>query len=65
VAEAVREAGVDVVLVNFDGGDLAAGDRGLINDADREARFRDNAPVALEFARTVGCRRLNALAAER
>ena len=61
VAAAVRDAGVEVVLMNFDGGDLAAGDRGLVNDADREARFRDNVPVALAFASEVGCRRLNAL----
>jgi hydroxypyruvate isomerase len=61
VRAAVGDAGVGVVLINFDGGDLAAGDRGLINDGEREGRFRDNVPVALDLARSVGCRQLNAL----
>ena len=61
VAGAVRDAGVEVALINFDGGDVAAGDRGLANDPAREARFHANVPVALELARAVGCRQLNAL----
>ena len=58
---AVHDAGVDVVLINFDGGDLAAGDRGLINDAEREGRFHENISEAIAFAVSVGCRQLNAL----
>lgn len=61
VAAAVRDAGVDVVLINFDGGDLAAGDRGLANDPAREARFLANVPEALGLAGAVGCTQLNAL----
>ena len=59
---AIEEAGVDVVLLNFDAGDMPAGDRGLISDPARRAAFRENVPVALELARTVGCTKLNALA---
>ena len=60
-AVARAAAGLRVALINFDGGDVAAGDRGLINDPAREARFRANVPVALELARAVGCEQLNAL----
>ena len=65
VTAAVRASALDVVLINFDGGDLAAGDRGLINDAAREQRFRDNVPVALEFGRSVGCSMFNAAGRDR
>lgn len=58
---AVRDAGVEVVLMNFDGGDLAAGERGLLNHPDREARFHDHLPVALDLARELGCPLLHAL----
>jgi hydroxypyruvate isomerase len=62
VAAAVADAGVEVVLLNFDAGDMAAGDRGLISDPARREAFRANVGVALALARDVGCRRLNALA---
>lgn len=51
-----------VVLINFDAGDMKAGDRGLAGDPDRMARFRANVPVAIDLARRLGCRKLNALA---
>jgi hydroxypyruvate isomerase len=61
--DAVVEAvdGLEVVLVNFDGGSVSAGERGFVNDPAREARWREHVPVALEFARSVGCTRMNAL----
>jgi hydroxypyruvate isomerase len=59
--EAVRTAGVELALLNFYGGDLSAGDRGVLSDLERAAEFRDNAPIALEIAATLGCRRLHAL----
>lgn len=61
VEAAVAEAGVQVVLLNFDAGDMAAGDRGLVADLDRHRRFRENVPVALGLAQRLGCGRLNAL----
>ena len=60
--DAIVDAGVDVVLLNFDAGDMAAGDRGLISDPARQHEFRRNVPVALELAQAVGCTKLNALA---
>jgi hydroxypyruvate isomerase len=61
VRAAVRDADLEVALINFDAGDMPAGDRGLLSDPDRASQFRDNVPVALELAERLGCRRFNAL----
>jgi hydroxypyruvate isomerase len=61
VEAAVADAGVEVVLLNFDAGDMPAGDRGLFSDPARAAELEANLPVALELARAIGCTRLNAL----
>lgn len=65
VVAAVRDAGVAVALMNFDAGDMAAGDRGLVGDPNRHQDFRDHVPVALEVAAALDCRRLNALLGHR
>ena len=61
VESAIKDSGLDVALFNFDAGDMPEGDRGLVSDPDRKHEFRDNVPVALELAQSVGCPRLNAL----
>jgi hydroxypyruvate isomerase len=61
VRAAVKDAGLEVALFNFDAGDMPGGDRGLVSDPERQQEFRDNVPVALELALSVGCPRLNAL----
>jgi hydroxypyruvate isomerase len=61
VKAAIKDSGLEVALLNFDAGDMPNGDRGLASDPARKQHFRDNVPVALELARTVGCPRLNAL----
>jgi hydroxypyruvate isomerase len=61
VAAAVRDAGVEVVALNFPAGDMAAGDRGLAGVPDRVAEFRALVPAALDFAEALGTRRMNAL----
>jgi len=61
VEKAVEDANLRVVLFNFDAGDMAAGDRGLASDPEREERFRENVPTALELAQRLGCPRLNVL----
>jgi hydroxypyruvate isomerase len=61
VESAIKDAGLQVALFNFDAGDMPSGDRGLVSDPDRKQEFRDNVPVALELARSVDCPRLNAL----
>ena len=61
VAEAVKAAGVTVALMNFSAGDMAAGDRGLAGNPERADEFRENVPIAIELARSIGCRRMNVL----
>jgi hydroxypyruvate isomerase len=61
VEQRIRDAGLKVELFNFDGGDLAKGERGLLNHPERQAEFRANLPLALDLANKVGCRKLNAL----
>jgi len=62
VAERARAAGVEVVLHNLPGGDFGKGDRGLACLPERRNEFRDGVARAIEYARTVGCPRLNCLA---
>jgi hydroxypyruvate isomerase len=62
VEKAIKDANLEVALFNFDAGDMAGGSRGLVSDPSREEQFRENVPVALELARSLGCTRLNALA---
>lgn len=61
VRGAIEAAGLSVALFNFDAGDMPSGDRGMLSDPERVSGFRDNVPVALDFARQVGAPRLNAL----
>ena len=61
VEAAIKGAGLEVALFNFDAGDMPGGDRGLLGDPDRQEQFKENVPVALELARRLGCSRLNAL----
>jgi hydroxypyruvate isomerase len=57
-----RRYGLHLALLNFDGGDIPAGDRGLAADPDRTGQLRANVPLALRIARECGCPRLNLLA---
>ncbi len=57
----VSRWGLRLALLNFDGGDLAAGDRGLAADPARRDQLRGNVPVALRIAQACGCERLNLL----
>jgi hydroxypyruvate isomerase len=61
VEAAVADASVQVVMMNFYAGDMAAGDRGLMADPDRQGEFWSNVPVALGLAGRLGCKQLNAL----
>ena len=58
---ALDDAGVRLVLLNFAGGDLAAGDRGLLSLPAGSAAFRDNIDVCAGIAARTGCGVLNAL----
>ncbi len=53
-----------LVLLNFAGGDFAAGQRGLAADPGRREQLRANVPAALRVAAECGCPRLNLLMIE-
>lgn len=55
---AIEDAGVQLVALNFDAGDMANGDRGMLTQTDR---FLTNVDVAVGLAGRLGCRILNAL----
>ena len=61
VEQAVKDSGLQAILINFDAGDMPAGDRGLVSDPKRQQAFRDNVPVALGLADRLGCKMMNAL----
>lgn len=56
----VRDAGVELVSLNFHAGDMAAGERGIASHPARAAEFRENVAAAVEIAARAGCKRLNA-----
>jgi hydroxypyruvate isomerase len=58
---AIGDAGTQLVALNFDAGDMAAGERGLLSRPSGSARFRRNIEVAVGFAGSMGCQVLNAL----
>ncbi len=62
LAEVVLTSGLEVVLFNLPAGDWAAGERGIACHPRRIAEFQDGVGQAIEYARLLGCGRLNCLA---
>jgi hydroxypyruvate isomerase len=62
LAEVVLTSGLEVVLFNLPAGDWAAGERGIACHPRRIAEFQDGVGLAIEYARLLGCSRLNCLA---
>ncbi|MEU8914045.1 TIM barrel protein [Streptomyces nigrescens] len=59
---ALNDAGTRLVGLNFYAGQLPGPDRGALSvPGEESARFRANVPVAVEFARSLGCTSFNAL----
>src|SRR5215470_19878880 len=58
---ALADAGVQLALLNFVGGDMAAGERGLLSLPEGSAAFRANIDVCVGIAARTGCTILNAL----
>ncbi|MFF4291115.1 TIM barrel protein, partial [Streptomyces sp. NPDC001633] len=59
---ALTEAGTQLVGLNFYAGQLPGPDRGALSIPGEESeKFRANVPVAIEFARSLGCTTFNAL----
>jgi len=61
LAESLDEAGVRLVALNFDGGDMARGERGLVSVPGAGSRFADNVACAVAFAGQRGTKVMNAL----
>lgn len=62
LAEVVLTSGLEVVLFNLPAGDWDAGERGIACHPRRIAEFQDGVGLAIEYARLLGCPRLNCLA---
>lgn len=62
VAEAARDAGVEVVLFNAPAGDWAAGERGCACLPGQQARFRAGIERAIDYAQALNCPRLHIMA---
>ena len=62
IADAARQARVEVVLHNLPAGDAAKGERGIACLPGREAEFRDGVERAIVHAKAVGCPQLNCIA---
>ncbi len=59
---ALRESGLELVLINMPPGNWADGDRGLASCPGREMQFNAALEQAIEYAQVLGCPRINALA---
>lgn len=62
LAEVLDRHGMELVLLNLPAGDWSEGDRGIAALPERRAEFRAGVERAIDYARTVGCRRINCLA---
>ena len=62
LAQAARRSGVEIVLINIPAGDPQKGERGIACLPGRAAEFRESVARALEYARALGCTRMNCLA---
>lgn len=61
LAGQLERYGLTQVLHNLPAGDWAAGERGIACIPGREAEFRDGVALAVQYAKTLGCERLNCL----
>jgi hydroxypyruvate isomerase len=59
--QAITDAGVQLVGLNFFAGDMPGGDRGLVSWPARSSEFRDNIDVTVSLGERLGCRAFNAL----
>ncbi|HET6866759.1 MAG TPA: TIM barrel protein [Solirubrobacteraceae bacterium] len=58
---AIRDAGVQLIGLNFFAGDLAGPDAGVLSIPDRSAQFRDNLDVAVGIGEQLDVKAFNAL----
>jgi hydroxypyruvate isomerase len=65
VVAAARDAGLPLVLLNIEAGDLDAGERGFFNRPQERRRVMEATRTAIDLASRTGCRQLNALVGNR
>lgn len=58
---AIDDAGVQLTGLNFFAGDMPAGERGIVNNPDRQDEFRANVGIVVEIGQRLGCKHFNAL----
>ncbi|HEV7169258.1 MAG TPA: TIM barrel protein [Micrococcaceae bacterium] len=58
---AITDAGVQLTGLNFNAGDMPAGDRGLVSWKGRCSEFKDNIDVVAGIGERLGCKSFNAL----
>jgi hydroxypyruvate isomerase len=58
---AITDAGVQLTGLNFNAGDMPAGDRGLVSWRGRCSEFKDNIDVVAGIGERLGCKAFNAL----
>ena len=63
--EALDRYALTQVLHNLPPGDWAAGERGIACHPNRQEEFREGVALGIEYAKALGCRRLNCLAGVR
>lgn len=61
LAEELDKYGLEQALFNMPPGDWDAGERGMAALPTREAEFRANATIALEYALALGCKKVHAM----
>ncbi|WP_427016867.1 hydroxypyruvate isomerase family protein [Pseudarthrobacter sp. P1] len=59
--QAITDAGVQLTGLNFNAGDMPAGDRGLVSWTGRSSEFTDNIAVVAGIGERLGCKAFNAL----
>ncbi len=58
---AITDAGVQLTGLNFNAGNMPAGDRGLVSWTGRSSEFKDNIDVVAGIGERLGCKAFNAL----
>lgn len=61
IAEVLKDTGLEQALFNVPSGDWAGGERGLACLPDRIDEFRKGVSLALDYAKALGCTRINVL----
>jgi len=62
IADRLAASTLEMVLHNIPVGDWAAGERGIACLSDRIGEFQDGVELAINYAKTLGCKQLNCLA---